>query len=170
MERRTVTGTRSGPRTRSRPSSRRAVLAAGGASLVAALAGCVARGDVDDQDSGLEGVPAEGPPPDHVVVTDHALHFGHTLSNCTFERGPGERANRIERTVVDGLVANGSATSLERVVVATTVFDHSGARLGTYTDELGGLESMATRGFEILVFETATDIDDYEVDVETLEW
>lgn len=172
MERRTVTGTEAGTgtRTRTRPSSRRALLATGGATLVATLAGCVARGNDDDHKSGLEGEPVEGSPSDHVVIADHAIHFGHTLSNCTYERGPGERANRIERNVVGGTVSNGSATSLERVVVAATVSDHSGGRLGVYTDEVDGLESMASREFEILVFEPATEIDDYEVTIETLEW
>ncbi|ARS90155.1 FxLYD domain-containing protein [Natrarchaeobaculum aegyptiacum] len=152
-----------------RTPSRRTMLRASGCTLLAAVAGCATRAD-DTAETDLEGDPVDGPPPDHVDIFEHAFRPGHTRAVCTFEGGPGETVNRIERNVVVGTVGNRSATPLERVGVAATIYDDEGAKLDTYRDETTDLESMAIWEFEILVFEEAADVADYDIELETLEW
>ena len=152
-------------------SGRRRVLQASGITLATALAGCAARGDDDDADvERLDGDPGDGPPPDHVEITDHDLSRAHMRATCTFEAGPGDRENKVQRNIVTGTVANASATPLERVVVDATVYDESETKLGTYSDQTDSLDSMTVWEFEILVFEDADDIEEYDVELETLEW
>lgn len=154
-----------------RVSSRRTVLHASVGTLITALAGCVARGDDEDEDvERLDGDPGDGPPPEHVEIADHDLQRAHMRATCTFEAGPGDRENKVQRNVVVGTVENASATPLERVVVEATVYDESETKLGTYTDLADGLDSMAVWEFEIMVFEDADDVEAYDVEIETLEW
>lgn len=158
--------------------NRRTLLLATCSSTVAAIAGCATAGDSGGSDGGSSAGsdavsdPEATPHRSALEIVDHDLVTHHfRVSACGVgDEATGSGREVIEDLYVEGSLENGAAVPLSRADLRVQVFDADGAVLNEYDESVRGLEPGSARAFEIMVYEQPDAVDDYEIELEAVEW
>ncbi|ELY62315.1 carboxypeptidase regulatory-like domain-containing protein [Natronobacterium gregoryi SP2] len=141
-------------------------LLASGSTVTSTLAGCT--GTSDDRSS-VPVPPNDADPLEYVSVEDHQLTVRWVSTSCGDGVGESEE-DTIKQVRVTGTITNPTGRPLEYVSVEATVYDATGTRLGTYSDETNGLAADATREFDVLVLEDAGEVREHDLELVDASW
>ncbi|WP_238593346.1 FxLYD domain-containing protein [Natronobacterium lacisalsi] len=147
--------------------NRRSLLRTTGVSVAAAVAGCTTADSGREDDETSDGDASSDVGPDLVIADDDLVRHHFRVSAC----GVGDEATGSGREVIEELyvratLENRGASRLSRADLRVRVFDAEGTVLNEYEETVRELAPGSSRQFEIMIYEDADVVADYDLSLE----
>ncbi|MCU4972501.1 FxLYD domain-containing protein [Halobacteria archaeon AArc-m2/3/4] len=150
--------------------TRRRLLASLGAGAAIAVAGCTGASGEPHYEDGDVDVDGEGEERSAEEMTaaqslaEQEIHESVTpLDTITIDDHEFVLEDGFVGSTVQGSVENTDDERVELVEVRVRVYDDEGDQLGRYIDRTGDLDGESTWEFTVVLLESPSDIDEYDI-------